>query len=388
MSRVPTFGFGETGRWMAAALIVGSAASLAAAFSTPERLWLNVLTGGQILLGLGLGGGFIVALLYATGAGWGVALRRVPEALTALLVPGAAATLAVVFLRPSTWPWVGEARVGGAAWFREAWLSLPFFQARSVAYILIWLAATAWLLKPSREQDAVGGTELTLTARRRAAVYLVLFGITVWLSSTDWLMSLNPHWYSTVFAVSEFAGIFLSALAAVTLGVVRLADGGPLRAVVTEDHLHDLGKLLFAFSTFWMYIWFCQFMLIWYANIPEETVYFLPRVSSWWLPLFLLNVAVNWAIPFLVLLPRGSKRRPAVLATLSLVFLAGRWLDLYLHVEPPVLGARPGFGLAELGPLLLVVGVAVPVFLRAFRRQPPVPVRDPLLGESIAYRSQ
>ena len=387
MSPVPALGFGETGRWMTAALIVGAAASLGAAVTTPVRLWLNLLTGGLILLGLGLGAGFIVALLYVTGASWGVAVRRVPEAMTALLAPGAVATLAAVFLRPSTWPWVTEPHGGGAAWFREMWLSLRFFQARSVAYVVIWLVLTAWLLAPSRRQDREGGLQLTFSARRRAALFMVVFALTVWLSSTDWLMSLDPHWYSTVFAVSQFAGIFLSALAAVTLGVVRLADGGPLKGFVTEDHLHDLGKLLFAFSTFWMYIWFCQFMLIWYANIPEETVYFIPRVGAWWLPLFLLNVAVNWGIPFLVLLPRGGKRRPAVLATLSLLLLAGRWLDLYLHVVTRVLGQRPALGLAELGPLLLVVGVAVPVFLRASRRRPPVPVQDPLLEESLAYHS-
>lgn len=371
---------------MTAPVVIGAGASLIAAFVTPQRLWLNVLNAGQILLGLGLAGGFLVALLYVTGSAWGVALRRVPEAMTALLVPGAVATLAVVFLQPSTWPWVKES-AGGGAWFREMWLSLPFFQIRSIAYIAIWLVSTTWMLAPSRRQDSEGAISLTFVARRRAALYLVLFALTVWLASTDWLMSLEPHWYSTAFAVGQFAGLFLSGLAAVTLAVVRLAEGGPLRGFVTEEHLHDLGKLLFAFSTFWMYIWFCQFMLIWYANIPEEAVYFIPRVAAWWFPLFLLNVAVNWAIPFLVLLPRGSKRRPAVLAALGTMLLAGRWLDLYLHVEPPVAGPRPVFGLAEIGPLLLLVGVAILVFWRSFRRRSPVPTADPLLQESLAYHS-
>lgn len=386
MSRILTLGAGEGGRFVTAPVVIGAGASLIAAFLTPQRLWLNVLNAGQILLGLGLAGGFLVALLYVTGSAWGVALRRVPEAMTALLVPGAVATLAVVFLHPSTWPWVKEG-AGRGAWFREMWLSLPFFQIRSIAYVAILLVSTTWMLAPSRRQDSEGAISLTSVARHRAALYLVLFALTVWLASTDWLMSLEPHWYSTAFAVGQFAGLFLSGLAAVTLAVVRLAEGGPLRGFVTEEHLHDLGKLLFAFSTFWMYIWFCQFMLIWYANIPEEVAYFVPRVADWWLPLFLLNVAVNWAIPFLVLLPRGSKRRPAVLATLGTMLLAGRWLDLYLHVEPPVAGLRPVFGLAEIGPLLLLVGVAIPVFWRSFRRRSPVPTADPLLQESLTYHS-
>ena len=387
MSRIPDFGFGEVGQWAAAAVIVGTAACIGAAISTPERLWLNVLLAGQILLGLGLGGGFIVALGYATGASWMVAVRRVPEAMTALIVPGSVITLMVVFLRPATWPWVSQAPAGGAAWFREMWLSLRFFQARSVAYVVIWLVATAWLLAPSRKQDREGGLESTRSSRRRAALYLVVFGLTFWLASTDWLMSLDPHWYSTVFCVYQFAAIFLSALAAMTFAVARLSEDGPLKGVVTEEHLHDLGKMLFAFTTFWMYIWFCQFMLIWYGNIPEEVVYFIPRVSSWWLPLFLLNVAVNWAIPFLVLLPRGAKRRPAVLATMSLILLGGRWLDLYLHVAPPVLGARPALGLAEAGPLLVTIGLAVLGFRMSFARATPVPEGDPFLARSLEYHS-
>ncbi|NOZ94170.1 MAG: hypothetical protein GXP47_05440 [Acidobacteria bacterium] len=145
--------------------------------------------------------------------------------------------------------------------------------------------------------------------------------------------------------------------------------------------------MLFAFSTFWMYIWFCQFMLIWYGNIPEETAYFIPRVSAWWLPVFLVNVAINWAIPFLVLLPRGAKRRPAVLATISMMLLAGRWLDLYLHVSPPALGARPVIGLPEIGPLLLAGGIGIVVFFKAYDRSPPVPSRDPFLAESLEYHS-
>ncbi|HHQ47565.1 MAG TPA: hypothetical protein ENK19_01610 [Acidobacteria bacterium] len=353
----------------------------------PQRLWLNLLANGQILLGLGLGAGFIVALLHVTGSSWGVALRRVPEAMTALLLPGAVLTLAVVFLKPSTWPWATAPPEGGAAWFREAWLSLRFFQARSVTYIVIWLVMTAWLIDPSRRQDREGGEALTRLSRRRGAIFLVVFAFTVWLSATDWLMSLDPHWFSTVFSVYQFAGIFLSALAVVSYAVVRLAGQGPLRGVVTEEHFQDLGKLLFAFSTFWMYIWFCQFMLIWYGNIPEEVGYYVVRVSPWWLPLFLLDVALNWAIPFLVLLPRAAKRRPAVLGTVSLILLVGRWLDLYLHVTPPVTGGRPAFGLAEAGPLLLVVGLGVPVFVRAFRKVPPVPTGDPLLEESLALHS-
>lgn len=370
-----------------AAVILGGAASLVAAVFTPDRFWLHTLAAGQLLLGIGLGAGFLIAVTYVAGGTWMTALRRVCEALTSLLVPGSFLTLLVVFLQPSTWPWVHQPRSGGAAWFREAWLSLPFFQVRSVAYLVIWLLTTWWLLSPSRRQDQEGGLEWSLVSRRRAAAFLVIFGLTFWLAATDWLMALYPHWYSTVFSVYQFAGSFLSALAATALAAARLSQGGPLQSVVTADHFHDLGKMLLAFATFWMYIWFCQFMLIWYANIPEEVTYYLPLVQPWWLPLFLLNVAVTWVIPFGVLLPRASKRRPAVLQTISLLVLAGRALDLYLHVAPKVFRERPGFGFAEAGALLTAAGLAVLAFRAAFLRRTPVPHRDPFLVESLSLRS-
>jgi len=367
------------------ALILGGAGSVAALFVWPERWWLNLLVAGQFLLGLGLGAGFFVALLHVVGASWAVALRRVPEAITRLIVPGGIVTLAVVLLHPGTWPWVGAPAGAPRLWFREMWLDLRFFQLRSVIYVLLWVWLSAWLVRPSLQQDEDGRIEHTLVSRRRAAIYLVLFAVTLWLASTDWLMSLDPNWYSTIFAPYQFSSIFLAALAAVALAVVRLRERGPLQGVVTEEHLHDLGKLLFAFSTFWMYIWFSQLLLIWYANIPAETIYYAPRVLPWWFPLFLLNIAFSWAIPFLILLRRDMKRRPTVLAGLGVLLLIGHWLDLYLATSPRLLGERPALGIPELAPMLLTLGIALLVFDRSFRRGRPVPVRDPFLEESLHY---
>lgn len=377
---------GERGLGLATgALILGGAGSVAALFLWPERLWLNLLVAGQFLLGLGLGAGFFVALLHVVGASWAVALRRVPEAMTRLIIPGGIVTLVVVLLHPGTWPWVGAATGEPRLWFRETWLNLHFFQVRSVVYVLLWAWLSAWLVRPSFEQDEDGRIEHTLVSRRRGAIYLVVFAVTLWLASTDWLMSLDPDWYSSIFAPYQFSGIFLAALAAMTLTVVRLRDGGPLQGMVTEEHLHDLGKLLFAFSVFWMYIWFSQVLLVWYANIPAETIYYAPRVRPWWLPLFLLNIAFGWAIPFLILLRRDMKRRPTVLAGLCVLFLIGHWLDLYLATSPRLLGERPALGVPELAPVLLALGIALLVFERSFRRYRPVPVRDPFLEDSLHY---
>ena len=160
---------------------------------------------------------------------------------------------------------------------------------------------------------------------------------------------------------------------------------GPLHGLVGAEHLHDFGKLLFGFCTFWMYIWFSQYMLIWYANISEETTYYVVRLHGLWAPLLLLNVCLNWVVPFLVLLLRGTKREPSVIVKVALAVLAGRCLDLYLMVMPPFAGPSPVFGLWEAGPLLLAGATLALVVLRTLAQAPIIPMRDPLLSGSLHH---
>jgi hypothetical protein len=162
---------------------------------------------------------------------------------------------------------------------------------------------------------------------------------------------------------------------------------GPLVDFVTAEHLHDLGKYLFAFCTFWMYIWFSQYMLIWYANIPEETVYFVRRQSGLWMPIFLMNLFLNWVVPFVVLLPKWTKRDPAILGKVAAVVLAGRLVDLYLMIYPPVSGETPTLGLWEIGPVAAAGAVFILAFARSFRSRLPVPLADPRLTESLHYHN-
>jgi len=222
-----------------------------------------------------------------------------------------------------------------------------------------------------------------------------VLGVTLTLASFDWIMSLEPGWYSTIFAVYNFAGLFLAGLAATIVIAVWLGRAGPLQEVLNDEHLHDLGKLLFAFSTFWMYIWFSQYMLIWYANIPEETVYFIPRVRGAWLPLLFLDIGLNWIVPFFVLLLRDSKRQRQVLVGVAVAVLVGRWLDLYLMILPPAAGVlrppagavlpSPGIGIWEIGLAAGGVGFFGLALARALGGAPAVPIRDPQLAESLQY---
>jgi hypothetical protein len=365
--------------------VLGGAALAAGLLRAPERAWLNVLLVSYYLLSLGLGGLVFVAIQYVTGAGWSVALRRVPEAMAAI-IPVAALGLGAVFLaRPSLYPWAGPPPEGAgvSSPLRQAWFNQPFFLARAAFYLACWFVLGLALVRVSRCQDRDGDPARTRTNVRVSAAFLVVFAVTFWLASQDWLMSLDAEWSSTIFTVYQFAGLFLGALAGLIVLAACLRWLGPFRNVLTAAHLHDLGKLLFGFSTFWMYLWFCQYMLIWYVNNPEEAVWFARRLHGGWTPFFLLNIVLNWGVPFLVLLPRAAKRRLGVLVGVSLVVLAGRWLDLYLEILPRT-GDEPLAGAAwELGLLAGAAGLFALVFFAALRRAALIPVGDPFLLESL-----
>jgi hypothetical protein len=406
--------------------LLGGGALLYGFLQDAERAWPNLLLVSFYLLGLGLGALVFVALQYVTGAGWSVGLRRVPEAMAAIL-PVAALGLAVVFLAsPGLYPWARsttetevssqEAAIqarsasdrtaplvaGAPGWYagahalpgrggplrpapplRRAWFTEPFFLARGAVYLAGWLLLGMALVRNSRRQDQDGDPRDTRKNVRLSAAFLVVFGVTFWLASTDWIMSLEPEWSSTIFAVYQFAGVFLSGLAAIIVLAAWLRLLGPFCQVFTRQHAHDLGKLLFGFSTFWMYLWFCQYMLIWYVNNPEETAYFTRRLDGAWRPLFFLNLVLNWGIPFVVLLPRATKQRFGILAAVSLVILAGRWLDLYLGILP-YFGEPAAETVAwEFGLMLGAAGLFGLVFFAALRKSALIPVGDPYLVESL-----
>lgn len=366
-------------------VLLGGAVFLVGAVRGDPRTWANLLLASYYLLGLGLGGAVLVALFYVTGAGWAVALRRVPEAMTALL-PVAALGLGLVLLtHPSLYPWSDPARGGEPlSPFQRVWLTRPFFLLRSLIYLVLWIGLAFAMVRISRQQDQTGAASLTARNVCLSAIFLVVFAVTCWLAGTDWIMSLEPHWSSTIFGVYNFAGIFLSALAAVCAVAIGLYWQGPFRNVLTRHHLHDLGTLLFAFSSFWMYIWFCQYLLIWYVNNPEETVYFWRRQQPGWQALFLLNVVLNWGVPFVILLFRPAKQTPSVLLAVAGSVLVGRWLDLHLMIMRPVAGAAPLPGLWGTGLFVGVAGLAVLLIGRALGRALLIPLKDPFLAESLS----
>ena len=356
----------------------------------PERVWSNLLVGIFGLLTVGLGGTVFIALTYVTGAGWHVAIRRVPEAM-ALIVPVAgAAILIILATRMGTYGWHhhggGDA---GTFWFKEFWLTPSFWLSRSVGYIAVWSLLGGWLVKRSRQQDGQPAPAKWLTGNvRLSAFFLAVYAATFSLASVDWIMALEPMWFSTIWGVYGFAGMLLSALATVVVLCILLsAPGRPLHGVFNEEHLHDLGKLLVGFSCFWMYIWFSQYMLIWYSNIPEETTYFIARTHGPWGPVVIASIVLNWVVPFFVLLPRPAKRSQAVMMKVAVVILIGRWVDLCLMIFPPTLGGPPVVGIWEIAALAVTVTTGLLLLDRSYRTADPVPQNDPYLAESLHYHA-
>lgn len=351
----------------------------------PKRTWANLLLANSYVLGLGLGGLLFVAIGHVTKAGWSTSFRRVPEAMSATLPTGAAlmALFAIGAGVGKFYPWqqAGAHLTGEKA----LWLTYPFFLGRTMAYLAIWVGF-AWMInRVSRRQDEDRQLAHTHRSVTLSAVFLLLFGLTVWLSSLDWIMTLEYHWYSTMFGVYNFAGIFVSALAAITLIVIVMRRRGEFAGKVTNEHLHGLGKLIFAFSTFWMYIWYSQYMLIWYAHTAEEVGYYSLRLNAQWGTLTVISLLLNWVIPFFTLMPRSAKRSESVLIKVCVILLIGRWFDLFIMIQPPIMGENPGFGPWEIFPFLGIVAAFVLVFMRAFRSGNAVPIGDPTLEESVHH---
>ncbi|HUY33529.1 MAG TPA: hypothetical protein VMV69_12335 [Pirellulales bacterium] len=361
--------------------ILGGVTLLAGFVVAPQRAWADLLLVSFDLLGLGLGAAVWLAILHVTGARWSHGLRRPLEAMTAILPLAAAGLAAVVFCRPSLYPCFTSAGSDDVSSpLRTLWLGRFFFLSRTVAYSAIWIAFTGWMVRASRRQDLDGTGAASRKNVRRSAAFLVVFGVTCWLASSDWLMSLEPEWSSSMFGVYSFAGMFLSSLAAVTLLVIWLRRHGPLRPMIDADQLHDMGTLLFALSSFWMYTWFCQYWLIWYVNNPEETAYFARRQQAGWWMITLLDLALNWGLPFLVLLFRSAKRNPVVLGVVCVVILVGRWVDLFLMVFPSQGNAAPALGAIEVGLPLGAAGAFGLVCFRALAAAWPVPAHGGFPG--------
>ncbi len=359
------------------------------------RFGFGYIWGFSFLWTIVLGSLFFVGLQHLTGSIWSVVVRRVAEMLAApmwlvgiLFLP----VLLFVILPDSfhVFPWADADIVQADHLLQEkrAYLNAPFFLVRAAAFFGLWILFTRYFVKTSLAQDhGQGGESATAAMRKWSAPFVLIFAITATFASFDWLMSLDPYWFSTIFGVYVFSGMVLASLACVTIATVKLRAAGRFGSgMVTDEHLYSLGALLFAFTGFWAYIAFSQYMLIWYANMPEETSYLFRRLNGDWLGVSIALAIVRFALPFMLLLSRPAKMNPRILVWASVLVLVGQLLDLYWLIMPELHHTAPALGWQELGPLLLVVGALLLFVSRFLGRHSPLAVGDPLLNESLGFR--
>ncbi len=319
---------------LVAAGVVGSGVAVAL---NPAEGWTGLLTAGLFGVTLALGGALFLAIQVVSGARFWFPLRGVPLRLAATLpVPLAAVGLALVFGRETLYPWARAAAVEASTLLqaKRAWLNGPLFLARAVVIAVVWLALVGALRSALAALARRPSPEARQRLVRTSLVFLPVFALTLSLAAWDWGMSLEPEWFSTMYGVLLFAGTFQGGIAAVSVLALLLDRQGKLDAPLGEDARHDLGKLLFAFSVFWAYIWFCQYLLIWYANLPEETGHYVARFGGGWTTLFFLNPILCFVLPFVTLLGQPAKRDSSRLYQVSLAVLLGRFVDTYLLVAP------------------------------------------------------
>lgn len=371
---------------LAALASAGALAFLYGAHAAPARTWGALLIAAAFVVGLAAGALSLWAMLNAAGAGWHTVVRRVPEGMAGTLPLGAALIALVVFGAHDIYHWTHEEALLHDALLRAKapWLNLTGFALRSALFLGLWYGAYAWLRSLSRAQDAgAKGDPAAATRRARgvSAVFLALFGVTFSFASVDWLMSVEPHWFSTMFPWYQFAGALLSALAMALVFTVVLRRRGVLSAA-GPGHLHDLGKLTFAMSSFWAYLWFCQYLLIWYSNIPEETAFFAARTGAW-SGVMGASLVLSFIVPFVLLLPAAAKRSEGRLLAAAAAILLGRAADLCVTVMPAV--AKHAHGVGGTEPLILLgaLSLFVLAFDRVFRAAPVMPERDPYMVESL-----
>lgn len=360
-------------------------------FSTDaKRMWPSFLQNHFFFMSLALGGMFFAALQWMTGAMWSAPVRRLAESFTAFLPWVLGGLLLLYFGRHELYRWTDASFVKGDIILegKAGYLSVPFFFIRNAIAVLLWIFFAKKMIGNSIAQDQSKDPALTVRNRTLSPGFLILFALTFTMVSFDLVMSLDPYWFSTMFGVYCFAGLFYSTLAATTLMAIYLRRKGALVGIVNDNHLHDLGKFMFAFTVFWAYIGFSQFMLIWYANMPEETGYFITRMKDGWYAVSVFLLVGKFATPFFFLLPRGSKRSEKMLWCMGWFMLIAQWIDVMWMVQPEFYAHAPRFGWMEAGITLGFIGAFGLVVFRFLARNNIVAIGDPRLAESVHHHHQ
>jgi hypothetical protein len=367
--------------------VVAFVALLAGRFLDPTQFYRSYLLGYSLWAGIALGCLGILMLQHLSGGAWGVVLRRILEA--------GARTLPFLFLLFTPlltgigrlYPWADPQRVASDPLLqhKSAYLNPLGFSLRAIVYFAIW-STLAWLLgRWSEEQDRSGDPALVDRLARLSGAGIALYVLTMTFASVDWLMSLEPHWFSTIYGIFIVMGQTLSAMSFAILVLALLAGREPLKGKIAARHFHDLGKLLFAFVMIWSYFAFSQFLIIWAGNLPEEIPWYLKRLTGGWQWFGLALALLQFAFPFVLLLSARLKKDPRRLSQVAAFLLAMRLVDMAWMIGPAFHPGQLSIHWMDLAAPVAVGGIWLALFLRNLRARPLLPLGDPFLMESIDH---
>jgi hypothetical protein len=356
-----------------------------------EQFYFSYLVGWIFCVSLALGGLFFVMIQHLTRAKWSVVVRRFPEALIwsfpLLVVLG----IPLLFGLHDLYHWTHHELYDPAGpeydpvlAGKESYLNIPFFLGRVAFYFLSWTYISYRLYTLSIRQDVDPRTDIPDKQRRVSAWGLPVLAVTTAFGGFDMLMSLDPHWFSTIFGVYFFAGSFMAVMAFIALVAMMLQKAGMLEETVTTEHYQDLGKFLFGFVIFWAYIAFSQYMLIWYGNLPEETFFYRHRLENGWETYSAVLLMAHFVIPFIILLSRTAKRVLPILAFMCVWMLIMHWFDFY-WIAMPVLHEYPSISVLDLTSFVGLASILFGVVIFRLSRHSLVPEEDPGLARSMAF---
>lgn len=365
---------------------VGLALGVGGFLSDRSRFGFSYLTGFLFTATICVGALFFVIIQHLTKAGWSVGPRRLMEWISQGTVALLILFIPIIAMSHDIYHhWMGEAAHSDPLISKKvAYLNDKFFYARAVVFLVIWAGFSVWFYKLSREQDRTGDRTLSQRLQSAAAPAIALVGLSISFAGFDWVMSLDPHWYSTIFGVYIFAGGLISSTALLALLIVRMRENDVGGDLLSIEHQHDVGKFLLGFTVFWAYIGFSQLILIWYANIPEETIYYIRRWRGGWENVSVTLIFGHFVFPFLILLSRTAKRTNSLLSLGAILILIMHYVDMYWMIMPHV-GDKAPFAPSwiDIGGLLLPVGVTMVWIAKRVLGDPAYPLRDPYAPEAL-----
>jgi hypothetical protein len=353
-------------------------------YFNPEKTWANFLLNNYYFISVAVGATFFLAIQYITQSGWSALFIRVPHAIGAYLPAAAILTLFLIFGMHSLYHWsTPEAALDSIIRHKSPYLNVPFFFARLIIFFALWFLMTSIYRINSLKEDHEGGIEYFHKCEFHSKIYIFILAITFSLATFDLIMSIDVHWVSTIFAVMNFVSGFYHSIAIITLIILLLNRKG-LFINLNDSHLKDFSKYIFRLSIIWAYLWFVQYLLIWFTNIPEETIYYVIRIEGKWRIYFFLNIILNFGIPFLVLLPEQTNSNKIIISIICILLIIGQWVDLFLQIMPGVTGISQ-IGFIEIGAFAGFAGLFILIVNWALRRIPLIPVNHPYLEESIHH---